>query len=527
MRTLLVWLLSCSVLPCAAQVPFTFALSQDTAVNLTRPRVFERTGPDRYRVFGGSGNTDSSWTYSADIDASGQLTGMRTLRCGENTTNAMPSCMLRAADGGMLIAFGRPVPGANAFSFVRTAADGTVQWYRNYPGSTGHHLVDSDRALVEKDGHYFGLGRFTAGPSNAGNATTLVELDSNGVCVAERLWAGGDVWSGEGQGIVRTADNGLLTVAVEHPYSSNSSWPTLSVQHWNAELAIDWSNRYSLGYLHGGMRVLATADGGSFITGYVYPTMGSSQYPFFLRLSATGEVLWARRGTTVFVVPQGAVEEPDGGFALCLYQPQSTPIVARLAADGTLLTAQRADAFDMPVTPWGITRDADTGEHLVRATAANNTTYLFRLDADLGFACASTPVTWDDVAVTPVVTAFPVTVTTAPVLSTDTVWSAHAADFTAVDACLSTAVPGTAHTALEAWPVPSEADVRIRWHDAPSTGVAYTLTDALARVAATGTAQRGADGVFAIPLDALTVGSYVLHLTSGSAQRTVRVVRAE
>src|SRR5436190_8630913 len=216
------------------QTPFNYALSQDTNVNLTRPRVFERIGPDLYRVFGGSGNNDSAWTYSADLDAGGLLSNMRTMRCGVNTTNAMPSCMLRTSDEGMLVCFAPPTVGTNAFSFVHLDVDGAVEWYRTYPDVYGQWMIDSQWALAEKDGHYFTFGRVTTVPTTEGTASTMVELDSVGNCVAQRIWAGGDIWSNEGQGIVRTADNGLLTVSVEHPYFSNSSWPTLSVQRWDA-----------------------------------------------------------------------------------------------------------------------------------------------------------------------------------------------------------------------------------------------------------------------------------------------------
>lgn len=350
-RTLPLLLLLALWLPGRGQSPFTYAFAQDTNVNLTRPRVFERIGPDLYRVFGGSGNNDSSWTYSAEMDASGALTNMRTLRCGVNTTNAMPSSVLRTSDQGMLVAFALPVVGTNAYSFVHTDANGTVEWYRTYPDVYGQHMIDSDKGLAEKDGHYFTMGRVTAVPSNEGHASTMVELDATGNCVVQRTWAGGDVWSGEGQGIVRTADNGLLTVAVEHLYSSNSSWPYLSVQQWNADLAVSWSNKYSLGYAHGLVRVLATADGGSLLTGYVFPSMGSQQYPFFLRLDGAGTVLWARRSLTSGLIPQGAVEQPDGGFAVCLYKTPAAPIVARLGSDGAFISAQRASGFTFPVIP--------------------------------------------------------------------------------------------------------------------------------------------------------------------------------
>lgn len=511
-------------LPGRSQSPFTYAFAQDTNVNLTRPRVFERIGPDLYRVFGGSGNNDSAWTYTAHMDASGELTDMRTLRCGVNTTNAMPSGVLRTSDQGMLVAFALPVVGTNAYSFVHTDANGTVEWYRTYPDVYGQQMVDSDKGLAEKDGHYFTMGRVTVVPSNEGHASTMVELDATGNCVVQRTWAGGDIWSGEGQGIVRTADNGLLTVAVEHPYSSNSSWPNLSVQHWTTDLGIDWSNKYSLGYAHGLVRVLATADGGSLLTGYVFPSMGSQQYPFFLRLDAAGAVLWARRSLTSGLIPQSAVEEPDGGFAVCLYKTPAAPIVARLGSDGAFLNAQRASGFAFPVIPWGLTRDADTGEHLLRATGGDqNSTYLFRLDEALAFDCESTPYTWADTLVTPTVNAFPVEVTTAQLNSTDTAWASYPALFSAVDACLSTFVTEDEAVRTNVWPVPTADVVHVEWK---GTGaVSCTVLDATGRVVGYEQAARVEGGSLRVDLTGLGAGAYVLRLQGAGAARRVRVVK--
>jgi hypothetical protein len=527
-RNLYLLLLVSMWIPSRGQTPFTYALSQDTNVNLTRPRVFERIGPDLYRVFGGSGNNDSIWTYSADLDANGLLSNMRTMRCGVNTTNAMPSCMLRTSDQGMLVAFAPPVDNTNAYSFVKLDVNGAVQWYRNYPDVYGQWMVDSDRALAEKDGHYFTFGRVTTVPTTEGSASTMVELDSIGACVAQRTWAGGDIWANEGQGIVRTASNGLFTVSVEHPYFSNSSWPTLSVQQWNTNLEVEWSNRYSLGYLHGLVRALATNDGGALITGYVFQTNTSPQYPFFLRLDATGDVLWARVAFTPSLVPTQAVEEPDGGFAFSMFGVGSDPIVARLDNTGALVSAQRATGFGFPVLAWGISRDGSTGEHLVRATGGpDNTAYLFRLDTALAFDCQSTPYTWTDTLVTPTVTAYPVTVTTAQLASTDTTWASHPALFTAVDGCLSTSVPEARIPELRAWPVPADDVVHVMWSEAGAAAINYTLVDPLGRVAGHGKAAGMECGNLSIDLRELSGGAYVLRLEAQGRTRSVRVVKAQ
>lgn len=523
LRTRLALLVVLARFCAAAQTPFTYALDQDTNVNVTRPRVFERIAPDLYRVLGGSGNSDSSWTYCADMDASGALTNMRTMRCGVNTSSAMPTCIIRTTDGGALTAFAPPVVGTNAYAFVRTDANGDVLWYRDYSDVFGQLMLDSDRGLVEKDGHYFTFGRVTSVPPNEGSASTMVELDSVGTCVVQRIWAGGDVWSNVGHGMVRTAANGLLTVSVENPYSSNSSYPNLSVQHWNASLQVEWSNRYSLGYLHSVVRPMATGDGGSLIMGVVYPTNTSPGSAFFLRLDAAGQVLWARLHDTG-LTPNWAVEEPDGDFAVTFFKGGEVPVVARLDSDGALISAQRATGFNAGVLAWGIARDSITGEHLVRASGGpQNTTYLLRLDSALAFACESTPTTWADSLVTPSVTPFPVTVTTSQLASADTIWASHPKPFTTENACLATVVPEAIRPQLQVWPVPADDVVHVAWSNMPVTTISYTLLDATGRVVRQGSTS--SSSAFTMDMRQLGGGTYVLRVEGAGLVRAVKVVK--
>lgn len=512
--------------PGYAQAPFTYALAQDASVNLSRPRVFQRTGPDQYRVWGGSGNNDSAWAYCAHIDANGMLSGMRTMRCGVNTTNAAPSNFLPTSDNGMLVGFAQPATGTNFFSFAKLDASGNVQWLRNYPDVYGQWMIDSQSGLAEKDGHYFTFGRVTTVPTTQGHASTMVELDSVGACVAQRIWAGGDVWSGEGQGIVRTADNGLLTVATEHVYSGVSSFPTLSVQHWSAAMEVSWSFRYSFGYYHSLVKVLATADGGALITGKVYPQAGGPSYPFLLRLDPEGQVLWARLVLDSDVVIGQAVEEPDAGFAMAVWGSDDGPIAVRLDDTGAVMTAQQATGLGPGINAWGIERDSTTGEHLLRADIGGaGATYLFRLDTAMAFACENTPFPWPDSLVTPGVTTFPVTVTTAMLSSHDTAWVSHPNTvFTAVDACLNTAVPEALEAELRAWPVPADEVLHVVWNTR-SSAINYTLLDPMGRVVEQGTPTRCGDGSLSIDMHDLPRGTYLLRLEATGRIRTAHVVK--
>ncbi|HMU15181.1 MAG TPA: T9SS type A sorting domain-containing protein [Flavobacteriales bacterium] len=513
--------------PSQGQVPFIQALTQDTSMNLSRPRVLARIAPDLYRVVGGSGNGDSAWYYCADIEANGLLTNMRTMRCGVNTTNAAPSCMLRTSDQGMLVAFAQPDPGTNSYSFAKLDVNNNVQWYRNYFDVYGQWMVDSQHALAEKDGHYFTFGRMTTVPTTEGHASIMVELDGTGVCVAQRIWAGGDMWSGEGAGIVRTADNGLLTVATEHIYSGVSSFPTMSVQRWDAALQVAWSNRYSFGYYHSVVRLMATADGGALLMGKARATLGSQAYPFFLRLDGAGQILWARLVLNSDLVPTGMVEEPDGGFAICLYDDPPAPIVARLDSTGALVSAQRASSLSEPVHPWLISLDSITGEHLVGATTAayEPTTYFMRLDAALSFACGSTPYLWADSIVSPTVTAFPVTVTPAWLSSADTAWASHDTPvFGATDACLSTAVREEEPEALRVWPIPAQDVLHVAWYGSGSPPITYSLIDPTGRTMMQGPVGRDGEGLW-IDVHDLGFGTYLLRLETAQGRRTVRVIK--
>ena len=226
-------------------------------------------------------------------------------------------------------------------------------------------------------------------------------------------------------------------------------------------------------------------------------------------------------------MPTGAVDEPDGGFAVSFLA--TVPIVARLSNTGELVTVQAATALPV-VYARGISRDNTTGEHLVCGTGNDNMTYLFRLDSALAFNCQSTTYNWTDSLVTALVTAFPVTVTTGMLSSDSAAWTGHSATFSAVDACLITPVLdevlGGEGARLRAEPNPAIGPVRITL---PFTSYAepgaVEVLNTLGRIMPVASSVQY-DGTIALDLSDLPNGTYVVRVREHFGAGVVRVVVA-
>lgn len=145
------------------------------------------------------------------------------------------------------------------------------------------------------------------------------------------------------------------------------------------------------------------------------------------------------------------------------------------------------------------------------------------MDDALAFDCESSPYTWADTLVTPTVNAFPVEVTTAQLISTDTAWASYPALFSAGDACLSTFVAEEEAARTDVWPVPAADAVHVEWN---GTGaVRCTVLDATGRAVLHEQAARVEGGSLRVDLSELVAGAYVLRLQGAGAVRSVRVVK--
>ena len=512
-----------------AQAPFSCVFDATAPGLFNRALSFDRIGPDAYRVTGTITGADSAWFYRAEMDADGMLAGMDLIRCDTGFNASYPSVILNTTDGGQLFSYLYVESGTDKQTFVKMDAGGNVQWVRHYPYNFAIFLNDEEHGLIEKDGHYFVLGHRQDVPANIGWGSVLLELDGTGECVQMRTWAGGDLWSDLGRGILPTVDNGLYTVQVQRPYSGASVFPHVSVQRWDATMQVQWSYQYAVGNYHTQNHALRTHDDGLLLTGQIRFNSGAGPFrPYFIRLDSAGQVVWARVVLDTQLSPTAVVEEPDGGLTVLLHQNAPELLVARLDGTGALIAAHVAQGLPTDAWPLDLVRDSITGEHLVRAyePGAGGSIYLMRLDADALFACGNEPYAWTDSLVTPQQLDFPVTITTGTLASVDTMTTTVPGSFTAVDACLSTAVaPNEEEAQVRAWPVPLEEVLHVDVGTPATATVPYAIMDATGRLELNGSTATGDGGVISLDVTALATGFHLIRLQLAGRVLRLSVVR--
>lgn len=477
-----------------------------------------RIGPDLCRLTGSATVPNETAHFSRmDLHADGTVSNSLSVPLDTNAASSK-RMILPTQDGGFLFSYLWVADGTDKQVFLKTGADGEVQWNRYYPDNFGLLLVDVEQGMVEKDGHYFVFGHSQDVAPNDGWACALLELDGTGALVTQRLFAGGDDWSDIPEGLIHTQANGLMTVSRLRPYFSQASFPQISVQRWSADLDLEWSKNYSFGNYHDLSSVTELADGSLVITGQVRLSFDSGIFlPFIFKVGTEGEVVWSRRtvGTTPMLTD--VVEEADGSFAAVGWA--GNPMAARLDSEGALVDAHLWGYSISGFRPTEVVRDASTGEHLVRCAGAA----IMRLDADLAFACDDEPLTWTDELMDPLAVDFPVEFTIAdPLASFDSTIVSQAANFSARDLCLSTSIASSAPpTEARAWPVPSTGLVHIALRDTRMGRPTCTVLDALGRTVLS-TVVRTERGNFQLDIGPLPPGSYALVMREGS--RAERVV---
>lgn len=511
-----------------AQSPFVHLFDVPPAMS-HRNMLFDRIGTDLYRVAGTLTVPDSSWIYRAEVDALGAVQNAMLIRCDSGTASQYSPIVLPTSDGGLLFSYDNLGVGTRTQTLLKLDAAGDVQWAQHYPDNYGIFPNDHIAGMVEKDGHYFLLGHRQDVPVNEGYASILLEVDSTGACVQLRTWAGGDLMSDLGRGLLRTAGNGLCAVSVQRPYFGQSSYPSVSVQRWDDAMQVQWSYTYSLGNYHYQNHALLLQDDGLMLTGQIRFNSGAGPfYPYMMRLDSTGQVLWARVILFTQMSPKTTVQEPDGTFTVLLYRDSLQMVVAHVDGNGALLSAIGTDALPTEAWPVSMERDAATGEHLVRGLEPGNggSTYLARLDANGQYACGNQSLTWADSLVTAQRTAFPVSMVTSTLASYPIGWITAPVALAAVDACLSTAVSAQEqrHTP-KAWPVPAIDEVFISTGAQPFAAMPYRIVDPTGRFVLGGTASPAGAEVVRVDVSALPHGLHTIVLQMATGPVHVPMVK--
>jgi hypothetical protein len=476
-------------------------------------------GSDAYRLGGMLfGSTVPRRFAAMDLHADGTITNAYEVPCDTNAAYA--PMILATADGGHLFASFWVADGTDKWAFLKVDAAGNVQWNRYYPDNYGL-LIDIQRGMVEKDGHYFVFAHSQDVSPSEGWACVLLELDSAGVLVSHRRFAGGDLWSDDPCALIHDRSGGLITVSVLRPYFSMATFPQITVQRWSPALDLEWSKQYSFGNYHRVTSVNELSDGSLVLTGDVRLNSGLGPFhPFIFKVDTLGQVVWSRRNQGNAPVFFDLAEEDDGSFMAVGFEPQR--VIARLDSGGAMIDAHIST---LPGTsqPAELLRDTATNEHLVRFAILPE---IVRLDTAWMIDCDESPYAWADTIVFPVASDFPISqVVGSMLVNFDSLVVSQPLVATTVDPCLSTAVlMEEVRPAIEAWPVPTTGPLNLGLEDRSEQIMACKVMDGVGRDVLIPAPVLLGD-VFQLELGALANGPYIIELRSRTHAHRVMVVK--
>jgi len=135
-----------------------------------------------------------------------------------------------------------------------------------------------------------------------------------------------------------------------------------------ADQSVQWARTYGRGHKDQISRVALSGDGGFLVLGlsssyFFTPLPGEHpSRPLLLRLTPTGDVLWAVTldGFLGSPEPVGAAEGPDGGWFVIMNREIGKPFFVKMSASGEV--AWSGD-YEFPAATWllGIVADGDAG----------------------------------------------------------------------------------------------------------------------------------------------------------------------
>ncbi|MBP6697977.1 MAG: hypothetical protein KA175_10185 [Flavobacteriales bacterium] len=473
-----------------AQTPFLHRVEHPAWPSVCRLLQMKPLGGDQYRLAIETNVNGEACAGLATLAADGTLSAMSYVPVG----GSYGTPVVGTADGGHLFVR-EDVDTTRTTTLLKTDANGNVEWMRFFPDQFGRFLTDSPGTWVQKDGGYYALGHRQDVPANEGYESYIMHVDGNGDFLEAWNHSGGDLWSDLGRDLLRTHSNGLTAVSVMRPYSGQSSFPYIAIQRWNSAMGLEWSNRYQLGNYHVVSSTTQTADGGLVISGSVRLSFNGDFISFLMKVDTTGQVPWARLGSTQDPVSAQVVESPDGRLWMTgntdYLGLTGTAFVAELTSAGQLVNANALTGTAQEFKAQDLVRDPATGALLVGGYFYNAPVANFavaRVDTLLQMSCTAQPFSWTDSLVVPTILGAGITLVPDVVTNITLTATAQPATFSTTSECLTTAVTTPASSQTSSWIVPGTSALHIALPGASSMAFAWAIVDVAGRTLATGRA---------------------------------------
>ncbi|MBK9760664.1 MAG: T9SS type A sorting domain-containing protein [Flavobacteriales bacterium] len=484
-------------------------------------KTIDHIDTDLYRVSGLLKRNDSLSYFRTELSANGSITSSTIIPLGADA-GIFREHILTASDGAQLLSYS--MTGNSHMVLTRIDPEGNPEWSSEIAMDTAAQFNAWRDGGMEMNHHYYALGciwTFSDG------SAVLMKLDSLGLPEAAVTFATGDDYVEDPRAVMPANNGELFTVSAIRSASSFQRYPALLVARWNTELQPLWSQRITVGYDCNVANTIHLPDDGLLMVGHMRSVYNGPTELFIMRMSGTGEVLWARKGSTTGVFATRAYERPDHTFDLVCRSVQSTFILLHLGEDGTLINGSEGSIPGIPVAIQQSDPDQLGGERLLVGGRLQvlNTTYCLRLDADGAPRCGSAPFTYTDTLITLQNEAQPLF----PIALTAQVTS-HSLQvlpnvISVGDLCMSTMTPD--HNDVmhdEVWPTPSSGIVNIRLASGQPFLI-YRLIDGYGRSVHIQGELDQASNHLVLDLSSLPSGIYQLLIERTDGSSALRLMR--
>jgi len=292
------------------------ALKTDPSGNLEWARTFGgdsnayaysmvQTRDGGYALTGFMDNDDYGRDYLViKLDSLGEKEWIRSF-AGWGTYPVVYS-VIQTSDGGYALA---GTKSGGDFVVLRMDSLGILEWGKAFSG-TGYAwsmIQTSDRGFAVAGHAFAGLG---------GYDFLLLKLDSSGALEWARAF-GGDS-TDYAYSVIQTTDGGYVLAGFTHSFrASTSFWDALLIR-LDSSGSPEWSRTFGGGdWFTESYSVIQTQDGGYAVSGATY-SFGEGGYDLLaLKISATGDLQWARTfGGTQSEWARSIVQTLDGGYAM-------------------------------------------------------------------------------------------------------------------------------------------------------------------------------------------------------------------
>ncbi|MBN8704097.1 MAG: T9SS type A sorting domain-containing protein [Bacteroidetes bacterium] len=192
---------------------------------------------------------------------------------------------------------------------IKTDSVGTMQWQKNIGGFN----VDVGNEIIQTPDSGFAFVGHTSSIGNGAYDFYLVKTDKNGNTQWSRAY-GGSSWD-FGYSLAATSDGGYALVGKTYSFGNGNADIYFVKTDANGDTL--FTKFFGKGNEEQANSVVATSDGGYFISGFSKSFSGSTSQFYYLKLDANGNDLWKKNwgGSGENIISQ-ALQTPDGGYAM-------------------------------------------------------------------------------------------------------------------------------------------------------------------------------------------------------------------